>query len=471
MASSKKKAVVSRIVVWESSHIDNIVIHDLLKLAEQDLKRQSIISEAIRLGTYSNMNEKDLLAAVVTEQWIDGVIFTKDGERYVIEKAGIYRKAIAITSSNSLKIIEKILGYLVQAPAAAIAPRVVTCNWKKFWAGAPGFAIMKKSMKASYDYTKQASSSHYSSTLIPTPTEDEDGRLIVLRQVHEAELDACILRVCRSFKNIGANLLYRRNLYTFGMNNGTQHGSPPTWIGKGIWRPPPRKPSFKDRKHSATSFYNRINRGITDIRKRVAIKNLAGWVFHDPFLRFLYTIGTENSALIRTLAFSGNVQCHRCERGHFCDDCIFESLRVYIPFINELCPSVHKLTLAVLGDVEDKENVIFDQKAVQFFKDIRQLKYVTELVVIDREPVFMEQIPTTASILAEPTINPVEMLNFHGQAFKAWVAFDDIPEDTEILSEICEGEVIVSCLWEVSDTILEILAQECRNHKEMASSR
>lgn len=86
MASSKKKAVVSRIVVWESSHIDNIVIHDLLKLAEQDLKRQSIISEAIRLGTYSNMNEKDLLAAVVTEQWIDGVIFTKDGERYVIEK-------------------------------------------------------------------------------------------------------------------------------------------------------------------------------------------------------------------------------------------------------------------------------------------------------------------------------------------------------------------------------------------------
>lgn len=63
------------------------------------------------------------------------------------------------------------------------------------------------------------------------------------------------------------------------------------------------------------------------------------------------------------------------------------------------------------------------------------------------------------------------MLNFHGQAFKAWVAFDDIPEDTEILSEICEGEVIVSCLWEVSDTILEILAQECRNHKEMASSR
>lgn len=303
-----------------------------------------------------------------------------------------------------LEIIEKILGYLVQAPAAAIAPRVVTCNWKKFWAGAPGFAIMKKSMKASYDYTKQASSSHYSSTLIPTPTEDEDGRLIVLRQVHEAELDACILRVCRSFKNIGANLLYRRNLYTFGMNNGTQHGSPPTWIGKGIWRPPPRKPSFKDRKHSATSFYNRINRGITDIRKRVAIKNLAGWVFHDPFLRFLYTIGTENSALIRTLAFSGNVQCHRCERGHFCDDCIFESLRVYIPFINELCPSVHKLTLAVLGDVEDKENVIFDQKAVQFFKDIRQLKYVTELVVIDREPVFMEQIPTTASILAEPTI-------------------------------------------------------------------
>ncbi|KAB8293509.1 hypothetical protein EYC80_007815 [Monilinia laxa] len=303
-----------------------------------------------------------------------------------------------------VEIIEQILGYLVKVPAAAVAPGVVTCNWKKFWVVVSSFVICKESREDCHSEKAQDFISPYDPSVIPKSTKGEDGRLTVLRRVHEAALDACVLRVCRSFSNIGGNLLYGRNRYTFRMNNGSLHGSPPTWIGKERWRPPAGKPYLKGREHSATGFYNRINRGITDIQKHVAIKNLAGWVFHDPFLRFLYTIATENTTLIQTLEFSGEVHCHRCETGHFCDDCIFDSLRVYIPFINALCPKVRKLTLSVRGDFEDDENVVFDQRSVQFFQEARQLKYITELVVRDLEPRDSGMMPTTASILAEPTI-------------------------------------------------------------------
>ncbi|KAB8293510.1 hypothetical protein EYC80_007816 [Monilinia laxa] len=86
MASSQKKAVIPGIVEWESSHIDNLVIHELLKLAEQDLKQQKLISRALHSQKYSNVDEKDLLAAIVTDDWIEGVIFRKEGKRYIIEK-------------------------------------------------------------------------------------------------------------------------------------------------------------------------------------------------------------------------------------------------------------------------------------------------------------------------------------------------------------------------------------------------
>ncbi|KAF7854639.1 hypothetical protein EAF04_010447 [Stromatinia cepivora] len=468
MAPSLKQAVNSGTVLWISTHLDNILVHELNKLIEQELKQERAISNARNDQNYSHNNEKDLLTEYVMGEWLEGVIFKKDGQRCIIEKdidlrsckSALFswyrlqidvkhrhyyikpyrtleqvdrtgkkktalRKSVGVYQHKSekgwflpqtdphhllkfpLDIIDKILGYVVQAPGAAIAPSVVTCNWKKFWVGAPSFTIHTDIMPRLMGNGKQEYPEPHKSNVIPTLTEDEDGSLKVLRRVHEAEIDASIVRVCKSFNNIAANLLYGRNHYTFRMNNSTLGGSPPTWIGKESWYPPAEKPFTKDYNRSTNSFRKRIRRGLTDIRKHVTIKNLAGWVFHDPFLRFLYTIGPRNAALIRTLKFSGEVRCHQCESGHFCENCILDSLRVYIPFINTFCPNVHKLILSIHGHHNKvEEAAIFNQKVPQFFGgDLRCLENVRDLVVIDIPPDSSNIVQTAASRIAEPTIN------------------------------------------------------------------
>lgn len=242
--------------------------------------------------------------------------------------------------------------------------------------------------------------------IIQMTKEDDDDSLVVLRRVHEAEIDAAVLRVCRKFNNIGGNLLYGHNRYIFTMTIVSSKGCPGSWLGNEVWKPPARKPYLLDGDRSAVIFRTRINRGIAGIRKRVYIKRLAGWVYYDRFLRFLYTTGIKNAALIRTLEFSGKIRCHQCERGHHCDDCLLDSLRVYIPFINEFCSRVDTLILYFKGSYSDQEMAIFDDKAQRFFEyDIRQLRFITKLVVFDAPTIRDSDVKETmASRIAEPAI-------------------------------------------------------------------
>ncbi|ESZ92843.1 hypothetical protein SBOR_6774 [Sclerotinia borealis F-4128] len=225
------------------------------------------------------------------------------------------------------QIIDSILGRLVTIPDAALDPLVVTCNWKKFFTGSPHFTI----------YEAGKNTDPYVTTEVSTLTETN---------------------------------------YTFLTNNPTFHGSPPTWIGKDVWGPSSSKPYLTAEDKSRQIFDCRIKKGIRDIERGVRIKSLVGWIFHDPFLRFLYTIGIKNAALLRTLEFR-------------------ESLRVYIPFINRFCPKVQKLVLFILYPLEETEN--FEEKFLQFFEgDLRNLTYITELVVAD--------VPSSSDIIRERTI-------------------------------------------------------------------
>ncbi|KAI9645131.1 hypothetical protein NHQ30_005865 [Ciborinia camelliae] len=459
--------------VWKSSHIDDILVEKILQLQGRDLEEETMISVARSDRKYSHLDDKDIFAAYVVGEWIQDVVFRKDGRRCIIKKdvdlhsgkgrlfkffrlekdichrhyyidprhrtlAQIDRtskKKIALRKSfpiynhmsegswalppsdkhhflkfptgaycptNALgmkltfcvEIIDQILGYLVRVPDVAVAPSVVTCNWKRVWMGAPTFTIRQQAEPNDPDGISYGSGCHivrkdYDTVkplVLPSLAEDEDGSLRVYRRVSQEVLAASVLRVCKRFNSIGGNLLYGLNYYTFEMTNGSFEGSPRTWIGKEVWRPSPKKPYFHGGERSAEVFHTRIRRGIMDIERHVYIKRLVGWVYYDPFLRFLYAIGPRNAALLRTLEFSGEACCVRHISGLPCGNCILASLPVYIPFINRFCPNVRRLVLSMHGSSSTDEEVemIFYQKVPNFFEnDLRNLQYITELAVVD----------------------------------------------------------------------------------------
>ncbi|CAD6446950.1 d62c87d5-fc19-4d45-87fd-70710b29c00b [Sclerotinia trifoliorum] len=452
MAPLQRQGDLSGAKEWEPSHLDNILLNRIIKLGEQDLKQEKAMSEALRRGYDTDGSENDMLKDYVTENWLKDIIFLKDGQKCIIAKdIGLrkdfcyswykeriddqHRKYCIAPHRHALKdidhtsknrraftrgtrhrsegewclpethgrhfskfppeIIDNILSNLLEISDGALAPVVATSNWKKCFTGSPHYKIHKDGEDIDA----------YTMTEIGMITQTQEGSLMVLRKVYTSELDATCLRVCKAWKDAGGSLLYRFNCYTFGTNNSTFEGSPPTWMGNKIWRPPVDKPYLVAEDNSSRIFKARIERGIRNIKKRVTIKNLAGWVYHDPFLRFLYTIGAGNAALLHTLQFSGKVRCHQCERGHFCNDCLVESLRIYVPIINAICPNVRKLVLRPEKDGNSfPELEIFKQKLLQFFeRDLRHLKYITELVVVDDLSYDSDRTISTAQ-LAKPTV-------------------------------------------------------------------
>lgn len=80
-----------------------------------------------------------------------------------------------------------------------------------------------------------------------------------------------------------------------------------------------------------------------------------GWLYFDKFLRFLHTIGVENSALIKRVKFTGIVKLHECpglcyHRQDGCADDLLKSLRLYIPFILKFCTKLETLTIKIEED-------------------------------------------------------------------------------------------------------------------------
>ncbi|TGO46667.1 hypothetical protein BOTNAR_0573g00010 [Botryotinia narcissicola] len=419
MAPSQQPESVTRMENWESSHLDRMYVNELMELHKQDLKQREVMS-MIRLKAYSMENNPEidkekLLTELVTQRWIKNVIFVRDGQKciiandighrkdfwyswfeehfddrrrkYLVDPRGRTLKEIEHTSKNRRaimkntqhkseegrhlpqshvrhfskfpqEIIDKILGHLVQIADAALLPQIATTNWKRKFSGSP-------------HHTTSQDCDPYTTTEVGVLTTTVHGRLLVLRKVHQSQIDATCLRLCKAWNQTGGKLLYSLNCYEFGTNNPTGDESPWTWIDG-------------TRDESPRNFNSKIQKGIRDIRKQVAIKKLVGWVYHDPFLRFLYMIGVKNAALLRTLSFSGEVRCHQCEQGHFCDDGLLESFLVYIPVMNALCPNVQKLILNIKTDSEARAVNIFERKVREFFEgELRNLRSLRELVVVD----------------------------------------------------------------------------------------
>lgn len=101
--------------------------------------------------------------------------------------------------------------------------------------------------------------------------------------------------------------------------------------------------------------------------------NLEGWIYCDPLLRFIRTVGPGNAAKLRSLYFGGWS--------------IKYDLQFYGPFIKKYCPEIQKLTIGLVwlysyhSPRSEMEQDLF--KILRSW--LAMLPSLKELVLIDEE--------------------------------------------------------------------------------------
>jgi len=230
--------------------------------------------------------------------------------------------------------------------AGVVEPCVVTCNWKPEWASF-GYSILyegheiRNCRENVYDRTP---------TVYSLPRQDANGDYFELRDVFRSQIDATFLRTCQDLYSTGIKMLYGQNDFYFQMRYPGFHSCPPSLIAKGtLLQPNSDKLPLND-----SGWQQAVTRVISEIERQVPITYLSEWTYYDPFLRFIYTIGPRNAALLRSLNFSGTVKIHYCMKDickkEKCPDDLVASVRLYFPFINVFCTSLEKLTLLANED-------------------------------------------------------------------------------------------------------------------------
>jgi hypothetical protein len=125
--------------------------------------------------------------------------------------------------------------------------------------------------------------------------------------------------------------------------------------------------------------------------------SLSGWVYYDPFLRFLHSIGPKKFLLIKSLKFSGIIKLHICGGNgcrNKCADDLVLSLEVYIPIIISLLPNLAKMTIYAAKDqlpgpqslITGEDSPTFEDRLLHILeKDIRTISSLKVLEVLDAE--------------------------------------------------------------------------------------
>lgn len=179
---------------------------------------------------------------------------------------------------------------------------------------------------------------------------DRDGLFCEMRAVKKPAIDATLLRTCKDFYNNGMNILYGKNRFTFKPNEYSFKESPFTLLGTSTYiqfRPNPGKPSMR-----FADWDSEVREGICQIRLCRPVEMLCGWIYFDPFLRFLHTIGASNAAMLKHLNFTGVVKLHQCgwTECSKCEQDLLIGLELYIPFIIQFCTGLESLSINCLSD-------------------------------------------------------------------------------------------------------------------------
>ncbi len=282
------------------------------------------------------------------------------------------------------------------------------------------------------------------------------------RIVKRPLIDATCLRSSKTLWKWGINILYSqpfcfdmtskgdlRVQYSFGMVN-----SPTTsFDGKREYRPCPDLPLEQDEA-------DEVSRVIRHIRERVELKQLSGWAYYDPFIRFLHAIGPENAARLKTLKFIGIVINHVCNVDNCREICpldLARCLRLYVPIMTQLCTGVETIVLIATKDRfagvgtqgywDTLPPVSLEEGLRTFLEtEVRTLDTLKELLVLEAVSMFRHEYLT----FAEPTEDFFRERELERAEREAARNAEYWQEDTELLRGVrCDfcgrGHVWAAC--------------------------
>ncbi|KAI9645073.1 hypothetical protein NHQ30_005807 [Ciborinia camelliae] len=274
---------------------------------------------------------------------------------------------------------------------ASVEPEVVTTN--AVFYREPTYVATPLSLASINDKPHNPNSTYESwrgSAMIKEKMIYHEGREIIqLNRILRRAIDATCLRTCKQYYEFGSEILYGKNIFKFTMIPSTDERTKPCWIDGEVYKPVGEMPDLSQLHDQPQA----ISCVMDQIRQGVPLKQLAGWAYHDPFLRFLYIIRPHNAALIKTLYFYGWVKLHDC--GSFlndegiCSRCpcsCFPVMSIYIQFINEFCPGVERVILELNAEQfaygHPEQVGLYEQTIIPFLKDrIRELTSVKSLVL------------------------------------------------------------------------------------------
>ncbi|KAF7950544.1 hypothetical protein EAE96_007826 [Botrytis aclada] len=293
------------------------------------------------------------------------------------------------------EILDIIFNYLLWIPSASVEPDVIISNvGRSTTNNKPSYkaALLNENQpmyKIDPKYEPWGGSA-----MIKEKKICHGGREIIqLNRILRRVIDTTCLRTCKEVLEFGSEILYGKNVFKFTMHGAGPCITQPYWIEGDIYHPDPEKPALSQ----IYDWPQAIPYVMEQIRQGIPLKELASWAYRDRFLHFLYDIRPRNFDLIKDLYFRGVVTLHSCgtklSDGR-CSNCpidIFPGMCMYIQFINELCPSVERVTLEIdapswtdayhsdfcLSKERDYEHTI-----TPFLRNqIRELKYVKSLTL------------------------------------------------------------------------------------------
>lgn len=295
---------------------------------------------------------------------------------------------------------------LVAKGGAFVTPTVVTSNYVESYSKADyRISFPESPYYNGYKSFVSGSDVTLRKNVGPRPGFPDSAPYVKLTRVLRPLIDATCLRTCKQIWDFGSQMLYADNAYSFKMkgNSMEHYDSPPSLLSEDSnyhWSNPDKPVLYQedisddstDKKLLVRQYKSKIKHVMNQIEKGAPVFKLKGWTYYDPFLRFLYTIGPQSRASIRTLRFTGAPKTHVREAQvchcHGVD--LLLNISIYIPFINKFCTGVRKLVLDMDMDVcrnmISLKNVVrsFDEVLIPFLSELERLQKVRTLVMRKR---------------------------------------------------------------------------------------
>lgn len=304
---------------------------------------------------------------------------------------------------------------VLRADIGSLSPRAITSNLSEGYQEAC-YEITRSAFFGPVDPPKPLIDRHNSVAfergpqfIKKTQLSDESGLYIQLQRVSRRVVDATCLRACKKLHGFGSEMLYRQNTFTFHISDchsGRETGEflmfdqEGTRMDLNIIKPGIAIGSY-GAKFPYRDWLNEVEEVVSQAEQQVSSKELKGWAYYDPFIRFLFVIGPQNAALIKTLQFGGSLKTHYCQAtDQRCDNCgedFLHHFMIYLQFIRKFCTGLEKLVLNICPDplvaFDWNQNLgfhLFEIALTPFLKmHLRKLSTVKSLIlgtVYDQDP-------------------------------------------------------------------------------------